>query len=76
MRLEDVFADVLEQPAEVFDDSSDQQNTPNWTSLANVRLLVALEGAFGVRFSNAEMATMRSLGDIRSVLATKGVAVA
>ena len=76
MRLEDVFADVFEQPADSFDDASSQETTANWTSLGHVKLLVAVETTFGVRFSNAEMATMRSLGDIRAVLTTKGTKVA
>jgi acyl carrier protein len=76
MHLEDVFADVFEQPAAAFDDHSNQENTENWTSLAHVRLLVAIETCFGIRFTNAEMATMRSLGDIRSVLSSKGAMVA
>lgn len=76
MRLEEVFADVFEQPAGAFHDDSSQENTENWTSLANVRLLVALEGAFDVRFTNAEMATMRSLRDIRTVLESRGALVA
>jgi acyl carrier protein len=76
MRLEDVFADVFEQPAESFGDGSSQENTETWTSLGHVKLLVAIETCFGVRFSNAEMATMRSLGDIRAVLAQKGMRVA
>lgn len=76
MRLEDVFADVFERPADSFDDRTSQQNIENWTSMANVRLLVAVEAAFGIRFSNAEMAAMHSLGDIRAVLSTKGAVTA
>lgn len=76
MRLEEVFADVFEQPAGSFTDESSQENVPTWTSLGHVRLLVAIEFKFGVRFTNVEMATMRSLGDIRAALATRGALVA
>jgi acyl carrier protein len=76
MRLEDVFADVFELPPDAFHDGSNQQNTEPWTSLGHVRLLVAIESRFGVRFSNAEMTTMRSLGDIREVLSGRGAGVA
>jgi acyl carrier protein len=75
-RLEDVFADVFEQPATVFHEGSNQENTETWTSLGHVKLLVAIEAGYGIRFSNAEMATMRSLADIRAVLTTRGVKVA
>jgi len=76
MRLEDVFADVFEQPAGSFHEDSSQENTETWTSLGHVRLLVAIEAGYGIRFSNAEMATMRSLADIRAALEGRGVKVA
>ncbi|GAA2214287.1 hypothetical protein GCM10009850_097520 [Nonomuraea monospora] len=76
MRLEDVLATVLEQPADSFTDESSSENVLAWTSLRHVTLLIEIENEFGVRFSNAEMTTMRSLGDIRAALERKGVAAA
>ena len=75
MHLEDVFAEVFEQPAESFHDGTSQQDTENWTSLGHVKLLVAIETRFGVKFTNVEMTTMRTLGDIRAVLSQKGAKV-
>ncbi|UBU18504.1 acyl carrier protein [Nonomuraea gerenzanensis] len=76
MRLEDVLATVLEQPADSFTDESSSENVLTWTSLRHVTLLIEIENEFGIRFSNAEMTTMRSLGDIRATLERKGVAAA
>ncbi len=75
MRLEAVLARVLDAPVDSFAEDSSPDNTFNWTSLRNVMLLIEIENEFGIRFSNAEMSTMRTLGDIRAVLAKKGVAV-
>ena len=75
MVLADVFADIFEQPAETFTDDSNQDSVAGWTSLRHVALLVGVENAYRIRFSNAEMASMRSLGDIRSALQRKGVDV-
>ena len=75
MALEDVFARVMEEPADTFTDDSSPDTVLGWTSLRNVTLLVEIENEFGVRFSNAEMATMRSLGDVRAALATRGLPV-
>lgn len=72
MRLVDVFAEVFHEPADGFTDQSSQDTVLNWTSLGHVALLVELERAYNVRFSNVEMTTMRSIGDIRSALARKG----
>jgi acyl carrier protein len=76
MRLEDVVAAVLELPADSLTDGSSSENVMAWTSLRHVTLLIEIEIEFDIRFSNAEMTTMRSLGDIRATLAQKGVAAA
>ena len=75
MRLADVFAKVFEEPADSFTDDSTQETVLNWTSLRHVTLLVELENAYGVRFTNPELTTMRSMGDIRTTLKAKGVDV-
>jgi len=75
MALEDVLERVLEEPADSFDDDSSPDTVLNWTSLRHVTLLVEIENEYGIRFANAEMATMRSVGDIRAALTKKGVPV-
>jgi acyl carrier protein len=76
MRLHDVLARVLDEPADQFTDDSSPENVLAWTSLRHVTLLIEIEQAYGIRFSNAEMTTMRSMGDIKAALAKKGVQVA
>jgi len=73
--LEDVLERVMEEPADSFTDDSSPDVVLNWTSLRHVTLLVEIENEYGIRFSNAEMATMRSVGDIRAALTKKGVQV-
>lgn len=75
MRLEAVLARVLDAPVDSFTEDSSPDNTLNWTSLRHVMLLIEIENEFDIRFSNAELSTIRTLGDIRAVLAKKGVAV-
>jgi|RhiMetdeSRZDD1v2_1073273.scaffolds.fasta_scaffold798943_2 acyl carrier protein len=75
MSLEDVLERVMEEPADSFTDDSSPDVVLNWTSLRHVTLLVEIENEYGIRFSNAEMATMRSVGDIRAALTKKGVQV-
>lgn len=71
--LADVFAKILKEPAESFTAESSRQNSVNWTSLKHVALLVAIETEYSVKFSNPEMTTMFTMGDIRKVLTEKGV---
>ena len=73
MSLAEVFAQVFEQPAESFTDESNQDTVMEWTSMQHVALLVRIEQAYGVKFTNPELAAVRSMGDIRAALASKGV---
>jgi acyl carrier protein len=75
MALEDVLARVLEEPADTFTDDSSPDTVLGWTSLRNVTLLVELEQEYDIRFTNAEMTTIRTVGDIRAALARHGVAL-
>lgn len=75
MRLEAVLARVLDEPVDSFTEDSSPDNMWKWTSLRNVTLLIEIENEFDIRFSNTEMSTIRTLGDIRAALAKKGVAV-
>jgi acyl carrier protein len=75
MGMREVFARVLDEPEESFTDESTPDTVAGWTSLRHVTLLVTLENEYKVRFSNAEMATMRSYGDIKTALDGKGVTV-
>jgi acyl carrier protein len=45
-----------------------------WDSGAMVNILFAVEDAFGVVFTSAEMDRVRGLGDLLEILESKGVA--
>ena len=57
-------------PNAVFEDGADLHlgSFPEWTSLRHFNFLLAVEQAFGLRFSVDEMTEMKSLRDIRSKL--------
>jgi acyl carrier protein len=73
LSLVDLFAKVLEEPAEALNDQSSRDTTGNWTSMRHVALMVAIENEYKIRFSNPEMASLRSLGAVRASLIAKGV---
>ena len=72
-RLVQVFADTLRIDAAQVSDETSPENTPQWDSLATVRLAVAISGAFSIKLSNAEVVAMRNFGHIRTILQSKGV---
>lgn len=73
MKLYEVVAGILKIEAGILSEESNALNTPNWDSLRHIELMLAVETAFGVRFSMPEMVSMQNLGDMRNLLVAKGV---
>ena len=63
-QIKQVMADILDLDAGLIDESTTQDNTPTWDSLAQINLLVALEQEFGLVFDAAEAESMLSFQDI------------
>jgi acyl carrier protein len=72
-RLVQVFADTLRIDAAQISDETSPDNTPQWDSLATVKLAVAISAAFSIKLSNAEVVAMRNFGLVRTILQRKGV---
>ncbi len=67
--LIEIFADVMDVPAEGLSASTTAEDVPEWDSLSNVRLIMSLERAFKIQFANDEIASWTCLGDIEKALA-------
>jgi len=72
-RVHTLFAEVLEVPIDRISDETSPENTPQWDSLRAMNLVLALEEAFDLRLSTKEIVSMRSVGIVRKVLASKGI---
>lgn len=73
-----VMARVAELMAEVFDLDdlavSAQTSAPDieeWDSLSHIRFMITLERAFGIKFSNEEIAELKNVGELVGVIAAK-----
>jgi acyl carrier protein len=44
---------------------------PGWDSLNHANVILAIEKAFGVRFSNLEVLKLNSIGDLQRLLDSK-----
>jgi acyl carrier protein len=74
MTLNELIATELRDKPENITDVTARENHRRWDSFAHVQLVVAIEDTFNVKFSNAEIETMTSVGAIRDALKSKGVA--
>jgi acyl carrier protein len=70
-RLLDVFREVFDDDSLELRDETVATDVPDWDSVNHVKLVVAIEEAFGVEFSNREIAGWENVGDMRRALARK-----
>ena len=75
MRLEELFAQVLHEPAATLSDAASPVTHCNWDSLRHIELVMAAEATYGIRFETSEVTTIRTLGCMRGMLQQKGVTV-
>ena len=73
--LHDVVAGFLRVPVSSISDESSPENQRRWDSLRHLDLMTAIEDAYGVRFSTADIVRARSIGEIRRLLREKGIEV-
>ena len=72
-RLEEVIGSVLNVPLEALSDDSSTENTPNWDSLRQLSILLALESAYRISITTDEAVDMNSISAIKAVLKRHGV---
>ena len=74
-RVEQVFRDAFADPGLTLARAMTASDVDGWDSVAHVNLLVALERAFEVRFTTAEMARLsaegQTVGDLVDLLEAK-----
>jgi acyl carrier protein len=63
-RLTTVFSDVLDIDNLTLTDSTKASDIEGWDSLAHVRLMIASEREFGVRFPTNEMSQLKDVGEL------------
>ncbi len=73
--VEQLLADVLQIPATEVTDQLAMTDLDVWDSLKHIELIASLEEQLDVQLSFDDIVAMRSVGDIKRVLSSKGVAV-
>jgi len=72
-KLEPIFHDVLGPGIELTDEL-DASKVPTWDSLNHITLIVEIEQNMGIELTTDELANLRNVGDMVSLLEKKGVA--
>ena len=63
-RVQEVFRDELELDDLVLTDETTADDVEEWDSLSHVQLVVALEKAFGIKFTSLEIMKWRNVGEM------------
>jgi acyl carrier protein len=69
-RITPIFCDVMDEDVELRPDMT-AADVETWDSLSNIRLVVAVEEEFDVRFDSAEIASLPNLGALVDLVASK-----
>lgn len=69
--LTPIFCDVLDDDALVISEVTTALDVEGWDSLANIRIMVSVEKAFGVRFTAAEISKLKNVGALAELVLKK-----
>jgi acyl carrier protein len=67
-RIQEIFRDVLDQPALLITADFSIADCPEWDSVATVQIVLAAEAAFGVRVPMETVAHLRCVRELLVLL--------
>ena len=70
-KLNDIFVDVLDLEEVTLTDSTTADDIEEWESLTHVQLVVAIEKAFGIKFTALEIMKWKNVGELVDSIAQK-----
>jgi acyl carrier protein len=78
LAIDQIMARMIPVFREVFDDeellvtpTTTASDVENWDSLSNIRLMVAMEMAFDVRLTGAEVSRLGNVGELAALIQSK-----
>lgn len=71
VRIREILAEILDVSPATLNETFSRDDAPAWDSLAHLRLVTALEEAFGIRFTMKEVGEMNGYATIRERIAAR-----
>lgn len=69
--LQPIFHDVFDDEDLVITAETGAKDIEDWDSLAQIRLVTAMEKHFNIRFNFAELQTLKNVGDMAELIQKK-----
>jgi acyl carrier protein len=70
-QVQHIFQDIFDDPGLQVETETTANDVEEWDSLTHINLIVAIEKAFKIRFTTAEVTGMKNVGDLLSAIARK-----
>ena len=70
-RLTPIFRDVFDDDALVVAEDMTAAEVPTWDSLSNINMIIAVEKAFGVKFSIKDVRNLKNVGELLDLIKRK-----
>ena len=70
-RLTPIFRDVFSDDALVVTEGMTAAEVPTWDSLSNINMIIAVEKAFGVKFSIKDVRSLKNVGELLELIKRK-----
>lgn len=70
-KMEEIFTDIMDLKDIKLNDETSADDIEEWDSLSHIQIIVAIEKAFGVKFSSQEMITWKNVGDMVDCIQNK-----
>ena len=70
-RLTDIFSDLFDDDSIELNDAMTAKDVEEWDSLNHINLIVAVEGAFKVKFTTKEVNNLANVGEFVALIAGK-----
>ena len=70
-KLTELFRDIFDDEALTITPETTAEDVEGWDSVNHITLVVAIEQAFRVKFKTAEIESLKNVGDLVKLVATK-----
>lgn len=70
-KLNDIFVDVMDLDEVNLTDATCADDIEEWDSLTQIQLVVAIEKAFGIKFTSKEIANWQNVGEMVNTIMSK-----
>jgi acyl carrier protein len=67
-RIQSILRNTLEDDTLIIDETTRQSDVRGWDSLAQIRIIMALELEFKMKFSTKDIMNLQSVGDFIQVI--------